>query len=65
MMKVCKCDGCGCYFDNEKPVVCLNEIKLVANFCPECIRRIEKWVKMIDEAENEVKNDESLLCIQI
>lgn len=54
-MKACKCDGCGCYFDNKKPVTCIGGIKLAADFCPECIRIIEKWVKMIDGTESEDK----------
>ena len=53
MSKAYKCDRCGCYFDSKNPTL-FGVIMVKADFCPECVRSFEKWVKM-DDAESEDK----------
>lgn len=50
-MKAYKCDRCGCYF-SEKKTVYSGVVKVDADFCTECVRSFEKWLKM-DKAESE------------
>ena len=51
MSKAYKCDRCGCYYDDKKAIY-FGAIMVDADFCPECIRSFEKWLKM-DKAESE------------
>lgn len=53
-MKVYKCDRCGCYFDNEKRGY-FGAIKVEADFCLECIKSLEKWIRMEDGEKSEDK----------
>lgn len=53
MSKAYKCDRCGCYFSDKKTVYS-GGIKVDADFCQECVRSFEKWLKM-EYAESEDK----------
>lgn len=58
MSKACQCDRCGCYF-SEKKTVYSGGIKVDADFCPECVRSFERWLKMDDakSEDKEIKNE--------
>ena len=59
-MKAYQCDRCGCCFSDKKTIYS-GGVKVDADFCPECVRSFEKWLKKEDGEEiklgDEVIND--------
>ena len=49
MSKAYQCDRCGCYFRT----VYSGGVKVDADFCPECVRSFEKWLKMDDKLDGD------------
>lgn len=67
MSKAYKCDRCGCFFMDKKTVY-TGAVKVEADFCSECVRSFEKWLKMdniASEVETYEERTETHACVCI